>query len=114
MLQIIADNLGIHTFSVETDRGWESRDGGHTRAFLTVGSREEGTDLIERIGQIGDMELEAQWKQYSETELLRTSDLVAFGARFPATASATPRGGFHSVGAGFIGTGGGFIGGGWG
>ena len=37
-----------------------------------------------------------------------------FGIRFPAAASATPGGGFHSVGAGFIGTGGGFIGGGLG
>ena len=49
---IIADALGIHTTDVETDSGWTSRDGTKAWAFLAVGSHAEGTDLIERIGQI--------------------------------------------------------------
>ena len=80
---LIANTLGIHTFNVETGTGWKSRDGEHTRAFLSVGSREEGTDLIARIGQIGDLGLVAEWKHDSEPELLRTSNIVVLGDRFP-------------------------------
>jgi hypothetical protein len=84
---LIADALGIRTFDVETITGWrDSRfqdKNRFTRAFLSVGSREEGTDLIARIGQIGDLGLVAEWKHDSEPELLRTSNIVVLGDRFP-------------------------------
>ena len=47
---LIADTLDTHTSEVETDRRWTSPDGTKAWAFLAVGGREEGTDLIERIG----------------------------------------------------------------
>jgi hypothetical protein len=84
---LIADALGIRTFDVETSKGWrDSRfqdKNRFTRAFLSVGSREEGTDLIARIGQIGDLGLVAEWKHDSEPELLRTSNVIVLGDRFP-------------------------------
>ena len=84
---LIADARGIRTFDVETSKGWrDSRfqdKNRFTRAFLSVGSREEGTDLIARIGQIGDLGLVAEWKHDSEPELLRTSNIVVLGDRFP-------------------------------
>jgi hypothetical protein len=44
---------------VETGRGWTSKDGKHAWAFFAVGSEAEGTALINRIGQIHGMILEA-------------------------------------------------------
>jgi len=74
--RLIANTLGIHTPEVETDRKRTSRDGEKAWAFLAVGSQAEGTALIERIGQISGMNLEAQWRHKSEPALLARSDIV--------------------------------------
>ena len=63
---LIADTLDIHMSQVETDKKWTSPDGKNAWAFLAVGSFEEATERIERIGHIGDLSLEAQWKYDSE------------------------------------------------
>ena len=60
--RLIANTLGIHTSEVDTDRKWTSRDGKKAWAFLAVNSHEEGTELIERIGEIGGMKVQAQWR----------------------------------------------------
>ena len=88
---IIASALGIHTTDVETDSGWMSTDGRKAWAFLAVGSHAEGTDLIARIGQIGGMTLEAQWRHESEPALLQQTDIVKLTASFPGH-----RGFFHA------------------
>ena len=80
---IIAHALGIHTTHVETGSWWTSADGENAWAFVAVGSEAEGTALIERIGQIRGMNLEAQWRRESEPALLARTDIVELTASIP-------------------------------
>ena len=72
---LIADNLDIYTYIVQTDR-WTALSTPVAWAPLSVTSFEEGTKLIDGIGQVrlGVRNLQAQWKHDSGPELLRTSD----------------------------------------